>query len=99
MFDLGQSDLKSHKSTSLSGVFWEAGEVCSFGDLWLAPAWQPGPLSALIIFQTQFNQGLLSAVKTPSQIKSNLFSKLFSYENKFSTNCLGMRQTYKTNSL
>lgn len=55
MSDLGQSDIKSHKSMSLSGVFQKAGEVCSLGGLYLAPVCLSGPLPALIIFQTQFN--------------------------------------------
>lgn len=93
MFDLGQSDLMSHKSMSLSGVFRKAGEVCSFGDLWLAPVCQSGPIPALIIFQTQFHRGLLSAAKTlwvrSNQIKLN---KLFLL-NKFAITLLEDKNT------
>ena len=101
MFDLGQSDLKSHKSMSLSGVFRKAGEVCSFGGSLAGSSVAVRPSSSFdYISNTVSPRAALSSQNTMSQIKSNqIYSVSCFHKNKFVTKCLVRRQKYRTNPL
>lgn len=101
-FDPGQSDLKSLKSASLSGVFLRKGcgglslrgpQACS------SVAARPSS-SFDYISNTASPGAALSSQNTMSQIKSNqIYSVSCFYKNKLATGCLVRRQKYISNPL